>query len=188
MRLSVSIPPRLVLVISLTVVSFRTQGNATQNGPELGKEDGALKTLRQYIELRLHNAKWNEYSKLITWPDEPSWDCHWVVSAYHLGKPKTQGATAEVDVKYQRLGLFCNNPEFEAGVKTVTIKYVLLRGPKGWKVNSPIPDYPEIGADVLLQSLKASAEDAREATERRGMFSAAARAVSAARHEAEQNP
>ncbi len=56
----------------------------------------------------------------------------------------------------------------------VTINYELVECNGDWKVNAPIPDYPDISADVLLKSLIASGEDTRESADRRAKFRATA--------------
>jgi hypothetical protein len=63
-------------------------------------------TLRRYVQLRMEDANWKLYSKLITWPDEPSWDCKWVTADYQIGTARTLGQKAEIPVTYKRLGLF----------------------------------------------------------------------------------
>lgn len=67
----------------------------------------AAQTLRRYIQLRLRDADWQEYSKFIAWPDEPGWDCKWVVSKDKIGAPRVKGQTIVIPVAYSRLGLFC---------------------------------------------------------------------------------
>ncbi len=71
------------------------------------RRDTAEATLRQYIDLRLSWADWKEYSKFITWPDEPGWDCWWVAKEYSVGQSLKRGARVVVPVTYSRLGLFC---------------------------------------------------------------------------------
>jgi hypothetical protein len=127
----------------------------------------ALQTLNHYIQLRLQDADWKEYSKLITWPDEPSWDCRWVVNAYHVGTPSKGKGNVIIPIAYKRLGLYCDNFYFEPGVKTATINYELVKSRHGWRVNGPPPDYPDVGADVLIGSLRATANNAKESPEHR---------------------
>jgi hypothetical protein len=80
---------RFIIVLTICAV-FGCQGPSwgQQSTPSMKSQDEALQTLRRYLELRLHNADWKDYSKFVTWPDEPGWDCNWVVSAYDLGTPK----------------------------------------------------------------------------------------------------
>ncbi|MGO8990391.1 MAG: hypothetical protein ACLQGU_03905 [bacterium] len=130
-------------------------------------QDVAVDTLRRYLELRLNDADWKEYSKFITWPDEPAWDCKWVISKYDLKPAEEEKDKITVPVMYKRLGLFCYDFEFKPNPEIATINYELVKRPSGWKVNAPIPDYPEISADVLIRSLKALAEKANETPERR---------------------
>ena len=137
----------------------------------------AVETLRRYVELRLHNADWKDYSTFVTWPDEPGWDCNWVVSKYNVRASKKEDDGIIVPVVYNRLGLFCYDFEFESDPRVVTIDYQLVKRPSGWKVNAPIPDYPDISAAVLIKSLSASAENSRESPERRAQYSATARQV-----------
>lgn len=123
--------------------------------------------------MRLRDANWREYSKLITWPDEPSWDCHWVVKQYELGSPRVADGKCTIPVTYNRIGLFCGDSEFRAEPATITIDYELVRGPEGWKIDAPIPDYPDLSAKVLLRQLKTAAKNPAQTEERRARFDAA---------------
>jgi len=62
--------------------------------PEIGysatQKDTPVVTLEEYLQMRFHDTDWKEYSKLITWPDEPSWDCKWVDEGYKIGTEKTK--------------------------------------------------------------------------------------------------
>lgn len=66
-----------------------------QNTPE--------ETLQNYLRLRLSNADWKEYSKLVTWRDEPGWDCNWVVDKYSVGLPRRRAKNTVLPVAYNRL-------------------------------------------------------------------------------------
>jgi hypothetical protein len=79
-----------------------------------------------------------------------------------------------VPVVYKRLGLFCYDFDFNPDPKVVTINYELIERQRDWKVNAPIPDYPDISADVLLKSLRASGENLHQSADRRAKFSATA--------------
>ena len=167
---------RLVLVlICVVILACHTYGQPQQKASGVISRDAAVETLRLYLQLRLRNADWKDYSKFITWPDEPSWDCAWVVSKYDIGVPKKEKQNVLVPVVYKRTGLFCYDFEFTPDTKVVTINYELVEHQGDWKVNAPIPDYPDFSAGVLLKSLKASGEDSRESADRRAKFSAAAR-------------
>jgi hypothetical protein len=149
--------------------------------PCLGQSDHektqALKVLEQYVHLRLQNADWKNYSRYITWPDEPSWDCYWVVKNYDVGIPAYAVNAATIPITYRRLGLSCNNFNFEAKSGTVTIRYQLVRVPRGWKVDGPIPDYPDVKANVLVKELNDIARNSKEMPERRSHASAEARII-----------
>ena len=54
--------------------------------------------------MRLNDAGWKEYL-LITWPDEPSWDCKWVSAGYEIRNRDERGATVTAIVVYKPLGL-----------------------------------------------------------------------------------
>lgn len=69
------------------ITSCNLQSQTMQNTEMKYRED-ALKTLQHYVELRLQDADWEEYSKSITWSDEPSWDCKYVDSKVIIGEPK----------------------------------------------------------------------------------------------------
>ncbi len=129
--------------------------------------DSAAQTLRRYIELRLNDADWKEYSKYITWPDEPGWDCKWVVSKYTVGKSKKRMRKIIISVVFTRLGLVCSTPDFKAEKKEVTIKYELEKYSSGWKVSGPEIDYPEIGVNTAIRKLKSlAANGSKSASER----------------------
>jgi hypothetical protein len=160
-----------VSVIAGPLYAQTLQVTSSEKGP-----DTAAGTLRHYLQLRLGNADWKDYSKLITWPDEPSWDCNWVVSNFDIGVTKKRKQNVVIPVVFKRIGLFCYDSDFSPDLKIVTINYELVkRNSSGWKVNGPIPDYPDISAEVLIKSLRASAEDLHESPERRAQFGAAAR-------------
>ena len=152
-----------------------------QSKDKIGRSEApALNTLRRYVQLRLSNADWKEYSKYITWPDEPSWDCNWVVRHYTVGTARNEKEGVIIPVNYQRLGLFCYDFDFKANSSMVTVNYELIKDANGWKVNAPIPDYPDISSDTLLALLQISAKDLRESRERREQFSATAHRIAAA--------
>jgi hypothetical protein len=144
-----------VLVAFGIVAACQGQGRVTQKAP--GDLDGAVQILHRYIQLRLQDADWRAYSKFVTWPDEPSWDCKWVVTGYTVGTPSKEAEGTVIPIFFKRIGLFCYEFSFEAQPKTVTIHYNLAKRQGRWKVDGPIPDYPEIAADVLVKSLKSSA-------------------------------
>ena len=172
---------RLIFVLICVVVfACHTYGQPQQKASGVRSRDAAVETLRRYLELRLQNADWNDSSKFITGPDEPSWDCTWVVSKYDFGVPKKRKQNVIVPVVFKRLGLFCYDFEFNPDPKVVTINYELVERQGDWKVNAPIPDYPDISANVLLKSLRASGEDPRESADRRTKFSATARKIAEA--------
>ena len=166
---------RLILaLICVVVLGCHTHGQSQQKASSVLDQDAAVETLRRYLQLRLCNADWKDYSKFITWPDEPGWDCTWVVSNYEIGVPKKGKRNVIVPVVYKRLGLFCYDFDFNPDPKVVTINYELIERQRDWKVNAPIPDYPDISADVLLKSLRASGENLHQSADRRVKFSATA--------------
>jgi hypothetical protein len=134
-------------------------------------------TLQRYVRLRLQDADWKEYSKFITWPDEPSWDCKWVAKVNKIGAPVREGQKFVIPVVYNRLGLFCYNFDFKPDAKLVTVKYELVKLPNGWKVDGPIPDYPDIDENVVIKSLNATAGDANETPERRAAAASTAQQI-----------
>ena len=178
--INVSLLKRGMLVVSLVSVLTALAGGQTlpsKDNTATKIQDEALHTLQDYLRLRLQNADWKDYSRFVTWPDEPGWDCNWVVSKYELGVPRETETKAIVAATYKRLGLFCYDFEFKPSAKTVKIEYQLVNGPNGWKLSGPIPDYPDIRADVLIKSLRTSAENPRESVERRVEFNATVRKV-----------
>jgi hypothetical protein len=165
-----------VLVLVMVVLYSQQAHSQPKNTAENGKEP-VLETLRLYVQLRLNDADWKDYSKYITWPDEPSWDCKWVVREYKVGLARNEKEKVTVSVIYKRIGLFCYDFEFKANPDTATVNYELVRVASSWKVNAPVPDYPTISADVLLKSLQASAENVHESRERREQFNITARKI-----------
>jgi hypothetical protein len=162
------------VLMFLATVSM-CQMRAQLKSLDVRRQDAAEETLQNYVRLRLSNADWKEYSKFVTWPDEPGWDCNWVVDKYSVGLPKKRTKNIIVPVSYKRLGLFCYDFEFTMKSKDVTVDYELVSAPGGWKINSPIPDYPDISAKILLQLLKEKAENRQESSEHRAQFRAAER-------------
>lgn len=155
----------VVVLLSLTILTCQGRGQAKSNA--INSQDKAARALARYIQLRLQDANWKEYSKFITWPDEPSWDCKWVASKDTFGAPVKRGQEIIIPVVYSRLGLYCYGFHFKSEPKLVTVQYELVKRQGGWKVSSPIPDYPEINSDVLVRSLSATANNASETPEHR---------------------
>jgi len=164
----------ILILIYAVLFTYYAQAQFQQVVTSIKGQDTAVETLRHYLQLRLRNADWKDYSKYVTWSDEPSWDCNWVVRNYDIGMPKKGKHNVVVPVVYKRLGLFCYDFDFSPDLKIVTIKYELVKHRSGWKVNAPVPDYPDISADVLIKSLRASAESSSESQDRRAQFSASA--------------
>ena len=164
---------RVLVIVVLAICNEEAQSHA--KGATTKSQDAAARALRSYVQMRFENADWKKYSKLTTWPDEPSWDCKWVVQKYEVGVPTAAREGVVIPVIYQRLGLYCYDFEFKPERKTVTINYELVKDDRGWRVNGPVPDYPDISAYVLLKSLRSSSTNARELPDRRAQFSATAR-------------
>src|SRR2546423_735711 len=93
---------------------------------DAAEQRAAARVLHSYVEMRLRDADWSVYSKLIMWPDEPSWDCHWVTSSYHLGSPTVIGKKVRIPVTYTRIGVFCGDFEFTANKNKVITDYELV--------------------------------------------------------------
>ena len=144
------------------------------------RQSTASNTLQHYIQLRLDGADWRDYSNYITWTDEPSWDCNWVVGHYTIGvgQKETDGIT--IPVHYKRLGLFCYDFDFKEKSSEVTVNYGLIRSENRWKVNAPIPDYPDIGAKTLISLMETSAKNVQESQDRRRQFTVTAQMITAA--------
>jgi len=62
----------------------------------------------------------------------------------------------------------------------VTVNYELVKRTDGWKINSPLPDYPDISAQVLLDLLTSKASSASEPSARQTQFRATARKIAEA--------
>jgi hypothetical protein len=165
------------IVLFVLVALFACLARGQAEPKVTGNKGRAVQTLQHYIQLRLQDADWKEYSKFITWPDEPSWDCKWVARKDKVGAPIRKGQEVVIPVAYSRLGLFCYDFNFKPEPKLVTINYELVKRAGVWKVDGPIPDYPEIDADVLIRSLNATAEDASETPEHRAEAAATTRKI-----------
>jgi hypothetical protein len=126
--------------------------------------------LTHYVTLRLTNADWDSYSKLITWPDEPSWDCKWVTTSYMLGALRKAADNVVIPVTYDRLGLYCSDFDLQLHKASVQVEYHLVMESGAWKVSAPVPDYPDIGVATLLRSLTTSGNSSNESAERRRQF------------------
>lgn len=166
----------VAVLIYLAIIACKARGQSEQEVHS--RQVQAVLALGRYVRLRTRDADWSEYSKLITWPDEPSWDCKWVARSYRIGPAANRGPSIAIPVVYKRLGLFCYDFDFKPEPKVVTVDYELVKRPNGWKVNAPIPDYPDVGADVLLNSLTTLAKNANETSERRAQAEATARKIS----------
>lgn len=130
-------------------------------------EESATAALNNYITLRLRWADWSEYSRFITWPDEPGWDCWWVAKGYSIAPPRETAAKTIIPVTYKRIGLYCADLQFEPHYKLDKILYQLVRRGRAWKVNGPIPDYPYVGLPTVTASLKQTITGAHETAERK---------------------
>ncbi len=85
-----------------------------------------------------------------------------------------------VPVSYKRLGLYCYDFEFRQDVKVVTVDYKLVRRARGWKVDAPLPNYPDISPDVLIRELTALGANVNETADRRKLAEITARNIKAA--------
>jgi hypothetical protein len=123
--------------------------------------------LKRYINLRLAMADWTLFSPLITWPEEPSWDCYWVTSQFKLDDPRPGTDDVIVPATYYRLGRFCSDADLELFDESDRVDYHLVLSGGKWKVAGPLPDYPDIEIQTLLRRLANSAASSRESPERR---------------------
>lgn len=80
-------------------------------------------------------------------------------------------------VTHKRIGVYCNHFSFESKLKDVTINYELIMVQGNWKVNGPDFDYPDMSLNVLLKSLRTSAENKHGTNERRVKFKDTARSI-----------
>jgi len=168
----------IALLFFVAIFAFQGRGQAE---PQVsGNRGQAVRTLQRYLHLRRQDADWKKYSKFVTWPDEPSWDCKWVESNHKVGAPIKNGQQMVIPVVHTRLGLFCYDFDFKPEPKVETIEYELASQPKGWRVSGPIPDYPDIGADVLLKSLNTTAANMSETPGRRAEAETTARKITQA--------
>jgi hypothetical protein len=178
MKLRAIVERAIVILAYVAILACQGQGQAEQKSSAI--RGRAARVLHRYVQLRLQDADWKEYSQLITWPDEPSWDCKWVVAKHEVGVPVEKEREVVIPVVYSRLGLFCYDFDFRPDESVVTIKYELVRHQNGWQVNAPIPEYPDIGADVVIKSMNAIAMNTNETPKRRAEADAAIRNISGA--------
>ncbi len=147
------------LVFLLAPVGYSQRTSATPKTP--------TDTLRHYINLRLQWADWSEYSRFITWPDEPGWDCWWVARGYSVNRAVGSRDRVVIPVSYSRLGLFCVNFDFESNPKAETVRYELVRRGGVWKINGPVPDYPYLQWQVLRDWSAKQITDEQQLPERK---------------------
>ena len=83
---------------------------------------------------------------------------------YDVGAPVKEREKVTIPVVYRRLGLYCDNFDFGPKPKTLTVNYELVKLRGGWKVDGPIPDYPDLSLDVALKTLRATAAATRKIT------------------------
>jgi hypothetical protein len=123
--------------------------------------------LKRYINLRLAMADWTVFSPLITWAEEPSWDCYWVTSQFKLDDPRPGTDDVIVPATYYRLGRYCSDADLELFDESDRVEYHLVLSGGKWKVAGPLPDYPDIEIQTLLRRLAHSAQSSGESPERR---------------------
>jgi hypothetical protein len=114
------------------------------------------------------------------WPDEPGWDCMWLTDGYKMGLPNFDGTKVTIPVEFNRLGLVCDVGYFEGNDSLVTLQYELIRSSGSWKIAGPIPDYPEIDAEVCIKELKEFSSRPNESAHRRAQADSLARTLSVA--------
>lgn len=141
----------IILLFAFSSVTLHAQQTAS-----------ATTTIRHYVDLRLRWADWNEYSPLVTWPDEPWRDCWWVAKDYRLGHATTPASKTLVAVTYTHIGLLCVGSKFELNPKVETISYEMVRRNGAWRVDGPIPDYPYVGLPTARRSLEKTIADPHE--------------------------
>ena len=110
------------------------------------------------------------YSRLITWPDEPAWDCKWITASYKVGATQKGADDVVIPVTYNRIGKYCSDFDLTLHKASVQVEYHLIMDSGTWKVSSPVPDYPDIGVRTLSRFLTASANSVAESAERRNHF------------------
>jgi hypothetical protein len=142
--------------------------------------DSAVTTLRDYVDTRLRWSDWKQYSRFITWSDEPGWDCWWVAVDRSIGHGVRQDSDVLVPVTYSRLGLYCADFSFRKGKKNQVVRYRLVRRQNDWKVSGPMPDYPDISWTALKTWLEKTATNNQESVERRQQATNAIRQIGAA--------
>jgi hypothetical protein len=152
------------LLFLLLLSSLTLQG---QSQPQRVRTPSAKDVLRQYVEARLRWAHWKDFSRFITWPDEPGWDCWWVAKDYNIGKVIHGVEKTVITVTYDRLGLFCADLELQAKPGAEPVSYELVKRDGAWKVDSPTPDYPYISARTLVEFLTKTILDPNELPERK---------------------
>lgn len=135
-------------------------------------------TVDRYVRLRLGSAPWVDFAGLISWDDEPGWDCNWVSNRYTSGLAESKNGAVIIPVTYHRLGFYCHDFDFKLEKRTDIIRYEVVKSSGGWKIKAPEPEYPDVSADVLITQLQIAARDVRETAEHRKQAEALVRQLS----------
>jgi hypothetical protein len=132
----------------------------------------AVDTVERYVRLRLEGARWAAFAALITWEDEPGWDCNWLVNGYSVGAAEQKGDVVIVPVTYERLGLYCHGSQFKPEHRRVTLRCEVAKSSSGWKIRAPEPNPPELSVSVQIEALRAAARSPHQPAEHRRLAEA----------------
>lgn len=139
------------LVGTLLAGLLLASGCATLNGTP----DTPEATVHRFCQLdlegaRLSSSTYPEVQPLVTWKGEPGLGTMYAVSGYTVTGSKTNGARAEVTVKYNVLGRFgvpWVRQNVDSAVDGSTVTFHLVRRGDTWKIDGPVaPPHVRPGA------------------------------------------
>jgi hypothetical protein len=156
---------------ALAAQSALSVAGTTVAGTTMAASEEPSAVLKRYINLRLANADRSAYAALITWSQEPSWDCSWVTSTFKLQQPKPASEEVVIPVTYLRLGRYCPDFNLQLFDESDEVEYHLVMSEGAWKVAAPAgDDYPDIEIQTLLRSLTHAAQAAKQSAQRRRQY------------------
>lgn len=95
----------------------------------------ARQAVRDYLELRLRAAAWEEFADFVLWSEESEPECSEVVRSYRIDKARLKDRrTALVTVVFYRLGALCPGPEFRRAAQLDTAVFQLQRRSGEWRL------------------------------------------------------
>jgi len=97
----------------------------------------------------------------------------WVSAGYEIRSLDERGEKVTATLVHKRLRLIRCDFDFKSEPEIVEVKYQLVHQASAWKIDGPVPDYPDVGADTVFKALAALADSVNETSElstRQGLF------------------